>query len=200
MHYYRLGNDWLQSSFAQKCLRGGTHKSVMSQQRPTAPWAASGRALPAGRGRWSFPSALVRGFWSAGSSAGFPSIIERLMFWSKACEGLSKVIRRLDHLPHEERLAELGLFSLKKAQRILSTFKNILLEGVKEHGTDLFSGVQWKGQDQIDTNWNTRNSFSAWEKSFALQQSQTLKQLDWGGCGVSVLGDTQTGQGPEQSD
>lgn len=57
------------------------------------------------------------------------------MFWSKACEGLSKVIRRLDHLPHEERLAELGLFSLKKAQRILSIFKNILLEGVKEHGT-----------------------------------------------------------------
>lgn len=48
-------------------------------------------------------SALVRGSWNAGSSAGFPGKIETLTSWSETCEGQSKAIRRLDHLSYKDR-------------------------------------------------------------------------------------------------
>ncbi|KAK4830596.1 hypothetical protein QYF61_012022 [Mycteria americana] len=54
MHQYRLGAHWLESSFAEK-IQGvlvSTKWTMIqqcscSQRKPTAPWAALGRALPA---------------------------------------------------------------------------------------------------------------------------------------------------------
>ena len=64
------------------------------QRRPTASWAALGRALPVGQGRWSFPSTQHwwDPIWSAGPSSGLPSTRKIWTYWSKvrANKGLTR--------------------------------------------------------------------------------------------------------------
>lgn len=50
MHQYTLGNNWLESSFAEKDLEFLFDSKLSPQGRPTGSWTTLGRVLPVGRG------------------------------------------------------------------------------------------------------------------------------------------------------
>lgn len=163
MHMYKLGADQL--------YRKGSGKSwwtswtwmsnVPSWQRiPVAPWAALGRALPAGQERWSFPPALAWDNWSAASSSGFSHKRRGWTYWSESNEGSQRWTRNWS-IWHTRRGWEFGLFSLKK--RRLKGITNVyqyLLCGVgsKEDRARFFSelsGERIRGNRHKFKYWKT---------------------------------------------
>ncbi|CAM5172809.1 unnamed protein product [Eretmochelys imbricata] len=186
MHCYRLGTDWLSSSSAEKDL-GITvdEKLDMRQQCALVAKKAKGildcisRSIASRSREVIIPlySALVR-----------PHLEYCIQFWSphyrRDVDKLERVqwramkmIRGLGHMSHEERLRELGLFSLQKRRvrgDLIAAF-NYLKGGSKEDGARLFSVVagdrtrshglklQW-GRSRLDIrkHYFTRRAVKHW--------------------------------------
>ncbi|CAM4584766.1 unnamed protein product [Caretta caretta] len=155
MDHYRLGTNWLSSSSAEKDL-GITvdEKLGMSQQCALVAKKASGilgcicRSIASRSREVIIPLylALVK-----------PHLECCIQFWSPPCphykrdvdklkrvqQRATKIIRGQEHMTYEERLRELGLFSLQKrrVRRDLIAAFNYLKGGSKEDGARLFSVV-----------------------------------------------------------
>ncbi|CAM5105034.1 unnamed protein product [Natator depressus] len=156
LHCYRLGTNWLSDSSAEKDLGITVDKKLdMSQQCALVAKKANGILGCISR---SVASRLRKVIIPLYSTMVRPHLEYCIQFWAphyrKDVDKLERIqqratqmIRGLGHMIYEEKLGELGLFSLQKrrVRRDLITAFNYLKEGggqSKGDGARLFSVVQ----------------------------------------------------------
>ncbi|PKU44668.1 hypothetical protein llap_5033 [Limosa lapponica baueri] len=112
------------------------------------------------------------------------------------------MIKGLEHLPYEERLKELGLFSLEKGRLsgdLIYVYK-FMKGGLKDDGAGLFSVVS---SDRMKGNGHKlehRKFNSNMRRNFFMVRVTALEQAAERGRGVPYSGDLQDPPGcnPEQ--
>lgn len=161
------------------------------------PHSTKGPAVSwAGWGKWSFLPTLHRWgcLWSTMSRSGLLSIRMICTYWSKSSTGPQ---RWWEHLSHEEKQRELGLFCLERSQGDLVNVNKYLLGGNQKEEVRLFSLVP---TDRIRDNGKKlkilKFHLNARKHFFTMWCGQAWEQLVERGCEVSILSGIQNSTRP----
>ncbi|GAB0180812.1 hypothetical protein GRJ2_000546500 [Grus japonensis] len=210
-YQYRLGDEWIESSPEEKNL------AILIDEKLDMSWQCALAAQKANRTLGCIKTSMtsrsrevILPLCSGDTPPGVlhpalaSSAQERHGAVGASPEEATKMIRGLEYLFYEDRLRELGLFSLEKRRfwgHLIAAFQ-LLKRVYKKMERDFLPRPLVTGQGAMFLKWKRIFRLDIRKNFFYDEEGETLEQIAWRSCGCPLPGNIQgqIGWGFEQPD